>query len=192
MGNMRQKLRRKLLGRFLRSEKGSSAVEFALVAFPFLYVLGCIIETGLMMFTEYVLQSSVQDAARSVRTGQAQTAAMSESELKDLVCETANIIIDCDGKVTLYVNAVNNFATLETTVPAFVNVGPSVGGSPTASSFECGDPADAAAVIATYDWVFVLPFMDFFSNIGTDGEIRRLVGFAIFRNEPFPSGLACS
>uniref|UniRef100_UPI00112F141F TadE/TadG family type IV pilus assembly protein n=1 Tax=Escherichia coli TaxID=562 RepID=UPI00112F141F len=61
------------LARWRRSESGATAVEFALVAGPFFYVLGCICETGLMLFTEYVIQNSVQEAARLVRTGQVST-----------------------------------------------------------------------------------------------------------------------
>ena len=65
------------LRRFKTSEGGATAVEFALVAFPFISLLGITMETGLLMFTEYTLQASVQDAARLIRTGQAQNASMS-------------------------------------------------------------------------------------------------------------------
>ncbi len=42
----------------------------------------------------------------------------------------------------------------------------------------------AATVIATYDWDFAFPFMNFLGNV-FDGEKRRIYGIAIFRNEPF-------
>jgi Flp pilus assembly protein TadG len=42
--------------RMIKSEKGAAAVEFSLVAFPFFMVMGCICETGIMLFTEYSLQ----------------------------------------------------------------------------------------------------------------------------------------
>src|SRR5947209_3403732 len=105
--NMRDRLRagcRKLFGRFFKSDAGATAVEFALVAFPFFYVLGCICETGLMLFTEYVLQNSVQDAARLVRTGQVTasdgTLLISAADFKTDVCKTVSIIINCEGDVT--------------------------------------------------------------------------------------------
>ena len=56
--------------RYGKSVRGATAVEFAMVAGPFFFVLGSTCETGLMLFTEYVLQKSVQEAARLVRTGQ--------------------------------------------------------------------------------------------------------------------------
>ena len=42
-----------------KSEDGAAAVEFALVAFPFFMIMGCICETGIMLFTEYSIQAGV-------------------------------------------------------------------------------------------------------------------------------------
>ncbi len=66
------KFRPKFVRRMMKSENGAAAVEFSLVAFPFFMVMGCICETGIMLFTEYSIQAGVQDAARQIRTGQAQ------------------------------------------------------------------------------------------------------------------------
>ena len=188
---MNQVLRRARLG-MLRDESGATAVEFALVIGPFMMVLGVIIETGLMLFTEYVMQSSVQEAARQIRTGQAQSAAMTEATLKaDYLCDTLNIIINCDTKVHVYVNAQASYTALQAALPDMLTVGPSYGGSTVNSSYNCGQPSQAVAVVATYDWEFTMPyFMGFFGNMGDD-QIRRLVGFAMFRNEPFPAGSNC-
>ena len=59
--------------RFQKDDTGATAVEFAMVGPLFFLMLGVTLETGVMMFSEYVLQTSVQEAARIVRTGQAQT-----------------------------------------------------------------------------------------------------------------------
>ena len=109
--------------RFKKSDGGATAVEFALVAFPFISLLGITMETGLLMFTEYTLQASVQDAARLIRTGQAQSAAMSASAFKTKICSTAGIIIDCTGGVTVYVRSDPTFAALRAALPVFTNVG---------------------------------------------------------------------
>ena len=45
-------------------------------------------------------------------------------------------------------------------------------------------PLLAAAVLASYDWKFTFPFMNFLSNL-PDKKSRRLYGIAIFRNEPY-------
>ena len=173
---------------YRRSEKGATAVEFALVAGPFFYVLGCICETGLMLFTEYVIQNSVQEAARMVRTGQVTAGdgsiLMSASDFKDKICEEVGIIIDCDGAVSVYVNNATTFNTLTAAIADPLTVGKKPDGTAYTPVFLPGAELRAATVIATYDWDFAFPFMDFLGNIG-DGSERRLYGLAIFRNEPF-------
>lgn len=185
----RLKLRRGgALRRLFASESGVTAVEFAVVAGPFFYVLGCICETGLMLFTEYVMQNATQEASRLVRTGQVSStdgsALMSASDFKAALCEQVSIIIDCDGKVTVYVNNATSFATLEAAIPDPLSIGPSSDGTAYATVFNPGGQLKSATVVATYDWDFAFPFMDFLGNIN-DGDARRIYGLAIFRNEPF-------
>jgi Flp pilus assembly protein TadG len=176
------------LSRYRRSENGATAVEFALVAGPFFYVLGCICETGLMLFTEYVIQNSVQEAARMVRTGQVTAGdgsiLIAGSDFKNQICEEVSIIIDCQGKVSVYVNNAATFASLTSTIADPLTVGKQANGSAYVPVYQPGAQLRAATVIATYDWDFAFPFMDFLGNIG-DGSERRLYGLAIFRNEPF-------
>jgi Flp pilus assembly protein TadG len=184
MWGLRGRPGRKFLKTFRASESGAPAIEFAMVAGPFFFVLGCICETGLMLFTEYVLQNSVQEAARTIRTGQAQTTGVTADQFKALICDQVNIIIDCTGKVTVYVNNDVDFAALDTKVPDPINIGTQNDGSSGPASYQPGDRLRTAAVIATYDWDFAFPFMDFLGNIA-NGQKRRLWGMAIFRNEPF-------
>jgi hypothetical protein len=159
-----------------------------MVAPVFFLLLFVIVETGLMLFTEYVLQTSVQEAARFVRTGQAQGAGMAASDLKGKVCRLANVIINCNSKVTVYVASAANFAALKTAMPSYLGIGKKPDGSPGPSSFQCGGANAAVGIIATYDWDFSIPyFMNFLSNMSGNTKTRRLAGFAMFKNEPFPS-----
>lgn len=174
--------------RYRKSSSGATAVEFALVAFPFFYVLGAICETGLMLFTEYVIQNAVQDSARSVRTGQVSTSAgvatVTADEFKDDMCADLSTLIDCDTKVMVYVNNASDFATLEGAIDDPLDIGQNSDGTWTTVKFEPGARLMAATVIATYDWDFAFPFMSFLGNV-SGGEKRRIYGLAIFRNEPF-------
>ncbi|MEQ1522709.1 MAG: TadE/TadG family type IV pilus assembly protein [Aestuariivirga sp.] len=185
------RFRPKFVRRMIRSESGAAAVEFSLVAFPFFMVMGCICETGIMLFTEYSLQAGVQDAARQIRTGQAQNSSMTAENFKTKICEITGIVIDCESKVTVYVRPAATFAALASAMPSFMNVGVKPDGSPNPTSYSCGTPEQAAGVIATYDWNFTMPFMKFLGNFN-NGKTRRLYGIAIFQNEPFPAGTACS
>lgn len=181
--------RKGILRRFTGSERGATAIEFALVAGPFFFLLGGIIETGIVLYAEYVLQNATQEAARIIRTGQASTtdgtATISASQFKDLICDTAEIVMDCAGGVTVYVNNAANFSALEAAVPDPIDIGPDAGGSAYPVVFNPGAQLRAATVIATYDWNFVFPFMQFLGNLGSGNNVRRVHGLAIFRNEPF-------
>lgn len=177
--------------RFWRNTRGVTAVEFAMVAPVFFFAMGAVVETGLMLFTEYVLQSSVQEAARKIRTGQAQTAGMNAGAFKTEICKLANAVMDCNASVKVYVKSAATFSALKTTVPSYLNVGTSYGGTPSSTSYDCGGPSQPVAVIATYDWNIVLPFMSAFGNVDNNKK-RRIAGFAMFQNEPFPSGTNCT
>jgi len=61
---------------WVRSNRGSAAIEFAFVAPIFFALMLGIIEIGVMMFAQFALQNSVMDAARLIRTGQAHSAAL--------------------------------------------------------------------------------------------------------------------
>ena len=177
---------------YASDDKGATAVEFAMVAPLFFAMLGITLETGVMMFSEYVLQTAVQEAARTVRTGQAQDAEMSAADFKNKICNLAGLIMDCQGKVTVYMNSQVNFTTLASATPSYLNVGPAADGTAQPVTFKCGAPSEPVALIATYDWKFVIPYlMKYFDNQGGDST-RRLAGFAMFKNEPFPAtGKTC-
>jgi Flp pilus assembly protein TadG len=178
----------RLLRRFGKSPSGATAVEFALVAFPFFYVLGCVCETGLMLFTEYVIQNAVQESSRSVRTGQvtdsAGTLKVTAADFKTTLCTNVSTLIDCAGKVTVYVNSAADFATLKTNMANPLAIGQKADGTWTTTVFSPGGAKVAAGVVATYDWSFAFPFMNFLGNVMSNSK-RRLYGIAIFRNEPF-------
>ncbi len=177
--------------KFSRSETGATAVEFAMVAGPFFLVLGVIIETGAMLFAEYSLQAAVQDSGRLVRTGQAQNSGFSAATFKAAICSTASVLMDCDGKVTVYVNhSAQTFAQLNAMVPSFLSIGPTISNTPYPVTYSCGGPLQPVAVVATYDWYFSMVGMSYLGNIMSNSA-RRLVGFAIFLNEPYNATGTC-
>ena len=174
--------------RFRKDTKGTAAVEFAMVVPLFLLLLGIVVETGVMMFTEHVLQTSVQDAARLVRTGQAQSQAMTAATFKSKVCRIASLLINCNSKVTVYMKSGASFSALaDTTTGAssYLTIGVKPDGTTDPATFKCGSANQVVALIVTYDYKFALPyFMKYFGNFNND--TRRMAGFAMFRNEPFP------
>jgi Flp pilus assembly protein TadG len=174
---------------FLKAEEGATAIEFAMVAGPFFWFFLSMFETGLMLFTDYALQSGVQQAARLVRTGQMQNGVIpvqfQNLNFRQILCKQAAIIPSCNSKVSIKVQAASGtMAAFKNSIPNVLAVGPTAAGG--AATYDCnpGRPQENVVVIATYDWKYFLPFMNAFSNI-SQTSTRRLVGYAMFQNEPF-------
>ena len=55
------------LRRVLRNEDGATAVEFALIAAPFFFLLFAMLEVAAVFFTGTVLENAVLEAARQLR-----------------------------------------------------------------------------------------------------------------------------
>lgn len=184
-----------------RSDSGVTAVEFAFIGPVFIITMGLMLETGLMTFTEFVLQSGVQRAAREVKTGLAQNANMSAADFKNKICTLVGVLVDC-GKVYVYLRPEGTFATLNANLPDPLTVGPSYAGGGTVQNYSCGGPMQAVALVATYDWKFsISKLWDFIPGGGgglhglgnvDGGKSRRLMGLAVFRNEPFPYTKSCT
>jgi Flp pilus assembly protein TadG len=186
---MLKKIKTRLLNlgrRYGNSESGASAVEFALVALPFLGLLCIILETGSMMFVEFGLQSGVQLAAREARTGQAQGANKTAAQYKSAICKAAALVADCNSSVTVYANSYTSWAQLATNMPSFTNIGYKDDGTLNPIVYKLGAPVCPSILVATYDWKFAMPMMNFMGNI-QGGKARRLVGFAMFQTEPYPA-----
>ena len=74
---------RRLRKKFRKDDGGATAVEFAFVGAPFLFLLLATMETGMTFFSEYAIQSATTTASRLIRTGQAQNGGFSASDFKE-------------------------------------------------------------------------------------------------------------
>lgn len=161
-----------------RSERGATAVEFAMVIAPFVALLIAILETALVFFAQQVLQTATTQASRLIMTGQAQTSAMTASQFQQAVCAKAVALFSCSG---IYVNVqkFSSFSTVSQTNPV-------VNGNfnSAAMSFNPGVAGDIVLVQVFYQWPVVTGPLGFnLSNL--NGNQRMLVGTAVFRNEPY-------
>ena len=80
------------LRRFGRNRSGSAAVEFAMIAPIFFALIFAIMETGMVFLAGQVLETGVQDAARSVYTCSAAATAV---DFKTSICARASTLMDC-------------------------------------------------------------------------------------------------
>lgn len=81
----------KRLRSFRRSQDGSAAVEFAMIAPIFFALIFAVIETGLVFMAGQVLETGVEDGARLVYTSQTTSA----TDFKSAICSRVSVLMDC-------------------------------------------------------------------------------------------------
>ena len=72
--------------RMVRQEDGAAAVEFALVAAPFLAMVFAIIETAMVFFAGQALETAATDSARLIMTVQAQNGGYEQAKFMQAFC----------------------------------------------------------------------------------------------------------
>ena len=170
-----------LLRRFTKNDSGVTAIEFGFVGAPFIYLLGCIFESGLMLFSEYVIENGVAQASRMIRTGQVQTEGMSASQFKDQVCGRLAGFLDCENNLHVDVRKFEAFADVD--LPDAMEGEELSEEVTTGSSFEPGEPMEVVVVRVYYEWELFMPGFTYLANMG--GGKRLLTTGAAFRNEPY-------
>lgn len=169
--------------RFLRDDRGFTAVEFALVAMPFLMLLFGTIAVGLFFFTTFSLENAVEKASRQVRTGQAQTAGKTTSQFKQDICDYAPSFVDCANNIRINVVSSPSFSGAASMAASCTNSGGDLIPEPTPSPVP-GGAGDVVLVTVCYEWEMtkMLPFIDL-GNMGSGSRLIRAT--TTFRTEPY-------
>jgi hypothetical protein len=163
--------------RLVRQQEGAAAVEFGLVASPFLLMLFAIMETSIVFFAGQTLETAAADSARLIMTGQAQTQSMSNTDFKNEVCKKIYGLFKCDASVYVDVRKFPSFDAVVLPKPLDEN-----GKFVDAMSYQPGEPGEIVAVRLFYQWPVYIPSIQL-SDMA-DGK-RLLAATAIFRNEPY-------
>ncbi len=164
---------------FWRDRKGASFVEFAIIAIPLFLLFFGIIELGLVFWATYELENATADAARLVKTGQAQ--GMDVSALKNQICSEVVILSNCTSKVQLSIQAFGGFGAMQAPNPLDQNGNliTTLNGDPS----QIG-PSQDVLMISYYEWPLVSPLMS--AALGNLGDGNFLIqSAAVFRSEPF-------
>jgi Flp pilus assembly protein TadG len=167
------------LRRMRRDRSGSAAVEFAMLAIPFLMMTFAIMETALAFFAQQSLETIAQDSARMILTGQAQANGYSASQFKSDVCSRSVILFNCDSSIYVDVQSYPTFASIKISDPVdadgkFVNN----------FNYSPGGTGDIVVVRLFYQWPLVVTGLGY--NIANvNGNQYLLAATAAFRNEPW-------
>ena len=170
------------------NSSGASALEFALVAGPFLVLLFGILAVGLVYVVNMSLEKAVDQGARLIRTGEAQSQGFDAAKFKSEVCKYLIAPLSCSG-LKLDVRSFSSFGGSNLTNPL-----DSSGNLKSGFSYAPGVGGDIVIVRAFYEWDLLskLPIMPIWKNLSVDTRLsnmpdgnRLLIATVAFRNEPF-------
>ena len=178
--------------RLVQREDGAAAVEFALVAAPFLALLFAIIETSLVFFAGQALETQTANATRLILTGQQQSASIpanssAAAEFAKKVCDPSTNItmFDC-SKMIIDVQTIATFSAANTSKPIVAGqLDPNF-----TATYNPGGPNCIVVARVMYQWpIYVSLFTSVLSsislNLGDTGKTRLLMATSVFRNEPY-------
>jgi Flp pilus assembly protein TadG len=182
---------------FVHCRKGATAVEFALVAAPFIALLVAILQTVLVFFAARTLDEITEEAGRFVLTGQVQTANLNASQFAAQVCtgdttltKLVSALFTC-AKLVINAQNYSSFSAASTAdpLPSFngynsQNQPIDSTGNVLTPSWSPGNPGDIVVLQIMYLWPVVGGPLGF-SLSNTTGGNRLLMSTVVFKNEPY-------
>ncbi len=165
--------------RFKDDEDGVAAIEFGMLALPFLMLIFAILETALGFFAAQVFESGVDTVGREIRTGQIQSDTTTATQVRDKICAETWGLFEC-ASIQLDVKTYVNFPDAPLTTPRDVDGNFDNSGL----SFDTGSAGSTVIVRAFYEWPVFLDIL-WQSVTGLSNGKRLLVATTAFQNEPF-------
>lgn len=162
--------------RFLRHERGATAIEFGMVMLPFLTLLVMTMETALVFLAQQSLETAVSDAGRKILTGQAQGQNLSASAFKEAICAKKYVLFNCTSDLYVDVKTYPSFSSVSNAVQ-FDGAGKPI------TQYQPGAPGDIVVTRLMYNWPIISPLAQTYLANASSTK-RWLVATAAFRNEP--------
>jgi Flp pilus assembly protein TadG len=167
--------------RGLLGERGTASIEFAIVGSSFMLMLLASFEFGYMLFVQSVLDNAARDAARLVRTGQAQESANAQTTFQTLLCNEVGSLVGC-GNILYQAQVFNAWTDAQTSVNNGVTRNGTTGNL-VSSGFSAGTPGQIVVVTVTYNYPFFTPWIGGLVGNGTNSAF--LQSTVVFQNEPY-------
>jgi Flp pilus assembly protein TadG len=178
------------LRRWRADDSGTTAVELALVALPFVMLVFGIMTICVYFFTNFSLENAAWQAARAIRTGQLQqgqgsyagatTSAQQKAAFVTALCSRVPTFLQCASKIVTIVQSNTSFAGISK--PSCATNGTMI--TQTAAAFDAGSSNSVVLITVCYPWSFAnkLPFIKL-GNL-SDGSMLMQASVSI-RTEPY-------
>ncbi len=165
---------------FSKDRRGATAVEFAMIAGPFLFLIFGLVEVCMIFIMSSLIEHAVSEASRPLRTGEAQNAAITVEQFRQNVCLEFYEILDCGERLSIDVRTIDRFSDS----PAGLPLDEDGNVDDEDFGFDPGGANDIVTVRVFYAWDLITPFISQpLQNMS--GNRHLLSATAVFRNEPF-------
>ena len=176
-------------GRFRRDARGATAVEFALVAAPFIALLVACLQTGLVYLSQSALELATEKSARLVLTGtvqgeaqgQAQTQPETQAQFLATVCSKLPAILGNCANLLVDAQVYASFGSANTSAPTITYN--AQGQITNTWNYNTGGPGDIVVLRVMYLMPVVGGPLNF--ALANSNGARLLIATAVFKNEPF-------
>lgn len=181
--NSSRHLRRhaRAVARFCVSRGATTAVEFALIAPPFLALLIAVFQMTMFLFAQQALQTAAVAAGRLILTGQVQNAGLTAAQFKtNDVCPLLAAMFTC-ANVYVNVQTYNDFSSASTASPTLTYNNGAVSNT---WAYDLGSPGQVMVLQLVYQWPIISgPLGSVVSDLGNG--TAEMMGVTAFRVEPF-------
>lgn len=176
--------RLKYLRKFARDGRASTAVEFALIAVPFMAIIFAALQSAIVLLAQQELNHAANEAGRAVMTGQisstsGQAGYLSQSDFQKKVCSYLVVMFNCSN-VIVNMQTASSFSAATTSTPSYATLQKNVW------SYQTGTHGASPQVIVLqvmYEWPIFSSLLGF--NLATlPNGTRLLVATSVFMNEP--------
>jgi Flp pilus assembly protein TadG len=194
---------RSLARRFAGDRDGAAAVEFALVALPFLALVGAVLQIAFQLWASQNFDHALQSGVRTLLTGQFQTDNAGQTNpatllanLKQRICgptsATVVNVFNCQS-VKIDVATSSTFTGAASSKP--INTSTGTWNTSFGTNYACAAPGTIVVVTAA------VQFPTFFNLLGlttksftsgTGSGSGMLMSTAVFRTEPYQAAGASS
>ena len=195
----------RLLRSLIKDRKGSAAIEFAILAIPFMMIVFATFETFIAFTGEQLISNAVDTMARRVRTGQitfsdtSRTTYMTQTQFRQEFCNQISVMVTCStteaatpNKLYIDLEQVTNFSDIPTTVPLIsTNGGKSKDLDTSQIKFTPGGAGKINMLRAYYRWQVITDLVrPYITTIRpADGSMPSdflIVATTAFKNEKYP------
>lgn len=174
------------LAQFRGNERGATAVEFSIVALPFIFMIMATFELAIVFLISVTLDSATAAAARSVRTGQTIADGVADTNgqnsFKSTICSNMGWLqSQCSSNLYIDVRTMSSFQNQN---PPSIITALNNSTYNTNHCYYSGNAGDIVLVRTYFTWTLLTPFLNAALSRLNNGQ-AVISSTATFMNEPF-------